>query len=297
MFGLKKRKDGSTYGNAWMYRTIIFLLRHVNIKVFYGFMAVAVIPITLIFSPGARLTYHYFREKRGYGRLKSVWSTYRNHYIFGQTVVDKFAMYAGHKFNIVYHGLDDFIELEKEPAPLLLLNAHIGCSEIVGYSLHLTKPCNVLVYGGEKQSLMDYRKSSFGDMNMKMIPVGTGSSNGDEIIQALENGETISVFADRFMNAKKLVVSKVHGCEINLAKGPFSIGVTRGMNVMMVSAMKEADGSYTSFMTRLHYDGSLPRSEQRQKLADAYTAEIDRLLDLYPLQWFNYSDPWVKNPK
>ena len=34
---------------------------------------------------------------------------------------------------------------------------------------------------------------------------------------------------------------------------------------------------------------------QRQQIADAYTAEIDRLLDLYPLQWFNYSDPWVNS--
>ena len=205
-------------------------------------------------------------------------------------------MYAGHKFKITYHGLDEFIELEKDSTPLLLLNAHIGCSEIIGYSLRLTKPCNVLVFGGEKQSLMNYRKSSFGDMNMRMIPVGIETSHSDEIIKALDNGETISAFADRFMNAKKLIVSKVHGHQINLAKGPFSIAVNRGMNVMMISAMKECDGSYTSYMTPLHYDKTLAKSsEQRQQIADAYTAEIDRLLDLYPLQWFNYSDPWVNS--
>ena len=277
---MNRRKDGSTYGNAWMYRTIIFMLKHINIKAFYWFMAVVVIPPTLIFSPGARLTYRYFRQKRGLDRLKSWWYTYRNHCIFGQTVIDKFAMYAGHKFKITYHGLDEFIELEKDPTPLLLLNAHIGCSEIIGYSLRLTKPCNVL----------------FGDMNMRMIPVGIETSHSDEIIKALDNGETISAFADRFMNAKKLIVSKVHGHQINLAKGPFSIAVNRGMNVMMISAMKECDGSYTSFMTPLHYDKTLAKSsEQRQQIADAYTAEIDRLLDLYPLQWFNYSDPWVNN--
>ena len=289
---MNRRKDGSTYGNAWMYRTIIFMLKHINIKVFYWFMAVVVIPPTLIFSPGARLTYRYFRQKRGLGRLKSWWYTYRNHCIFGQTVIDKFAMYAGHKFKIT----DEFIELEKDSTPLLLLNAHIGCSEIIGYSLRLTKPCNVLLFGGEKQSLMNYRKSSFGDMNMRMIPVGIETSHSDEIIKALDNGETISAFADRFMNAKKLIVSKVHGHQINLAKGPFSIAVNRGMNVMMISAMKECDGSYTSFMTPLHYDKTLAKSsEQRQQIADAYTAVIDRLLDLYPLQWFNYSDPWVNS--
>ncbi len=294
MAAKNSRRDGSTYGNAWMYRVFIFMLKHVSIKVFYVFMAVMVIPFTLIFSRGARLTYHYFRDKRGYGRFKSQWATYRNHCIFGQTVIDKFAMYAGHHFRIAYNGLDDLMAWDKDATPLLLLNAHIGCSEIVGYSLPLTKTCNVLVYGGEKQSLMDYRKASFGDMNMRMIPVGMDTSHSDKIINALDNGETISAFADRFMNEKKMVTSMVHGHRINLARGPFSMAVNREMNVMMVSAMKERDGSYTSSLTRLHYDKTKPKSEQRQQLADAYTAEINRLLDMYPLQWFNYSDPWVK---
>jgi predicted LPLAT superfamily acyltransferase len=61
----------------------------------------------------------------------------------------------------------------------------------------------------------------------------------------------------------------------------------------MVSAMKEKDGSYTAYMTPLHYDKSLSRGEQRQQLADAYTAEMERLLAMYPLQWFNYSDNWI----
>lgn len=291
---MKGRRDGTTYGATWMYRLLIAMLRHVDIRVFYTFMAVAVIPVTLIFSPGARLTYQYFCEKRGYGRWKSLRSTYINHCIFGQTVIDKFAMYAGHQFKIAYHGLERFCELEKDPIPLLLLNAHIGCSEIVGYSLCLTKPCNVLVYGGEKQSLMGYRRASFGNMNMRMIPVGIDTSHSEEIVRALDNGETLSVFADRFMNMKKLVVSKIHGHKVNLAKGPFSIAVTRELNVVMVSAMKEKNGSYTAYMTPLHYDRNQSRTMQRQQLADAYTGEIDRLLDLYPLQWFNYSDPWVK---
>lgn len=294
---MKVRKEGTTYGNIKMFRMLINLLRHVNVKLVYGFMAVCVIPVTLIVSPGARLTYRYFHENRGYGRWKSWWFTYRNHCIFGQTVIDKFAMYAGHKFKIIYHGLEKYEELEQGSVPLLLLNAHIGCSEIVGYSLHLTKPCNILVYGGEKQSLMGFRKASFGNMNMKMIPVGTGVSNSEAIVNALDNGETISAFADRFMNMKKLVVSTIHGHKINLARGPFSLAVTRELNVMMISAMKESDGSYSSYMTPLTYDKSLPQKEQRQQLADAYTAEIEKLLDLYPLQWFNYSDPWVHNEK
>lgn len=287
------RKDGSTYGNQWLYSTLIQGLKILDIRVFYYFMSICVIPFTLIFSPGAKLTYRYFRQKRHYGVWKSWWSTYKNHCIFGQTVIDKFAMYAGHKFKIAYHGKELYDELLSRPDAFIQLSAHIGCSEILGYSLHVNKPCNVLVYGGEKASLMSYRKASFGDMNIRMIPVGIETSHSEEIVEALDRGEILSAFADRFMNINKVVVSTIHGYKVNLAKGPFSLATTRGIDVIIASTMKEKDGSYTAYFTSLPYDRSLPKAQQRQQIADAYTAEVERLLNMYPYQWFNYSNPWV----
>jgi predicted LPLAT superfamily acyltransferase len=61
----------------------------------------------------------------------------------------------------------------------------------------------------------------------------------------------------------------------------------------MVSAMKMKDGSYDGRITFLDYDKSLPHREQRQQLADLYTAEIEKILSDYPLQWYNYFDIWV----
>ena len=290
-----KRKDGTTYGNAWMYKMLISLLRHVNIRVLYVFSALFVIPVSLVISCGARLTWHYYRQRRGYGRWKALRATYLNHYLFGQTVIDKFAMYAGHKFQMHYHGKEHFDKAYSRPEAFIQLSAHIGCCEILGYSLYMEKPCNVLVYGGEKQSLMSYRKASFGQSNIKMIPVGTDTSHSEDIVDAFDHGEMICAFADRFMNNKKVVVSTLHGYKVNLAKGPFSLATTRGIDVIMASAMKEKDNSYAVYFTPLNYDKTLPKSQQRQQIADAYTAEIERLLSRYPLQWFNYSNLWSDN--
>lgn len=289
------KQEGKTFGNAWMFKTLIRILKHININVFYVFLTIFVVPVTMIVSKGARLTYYYYHKKRQYGCFKSLWATFNNHRLFGQTVVDKFAMYAGHKFPMTIQGLEDFKEKLKSDQPCLMLSAHIGCSEIVGYTIKLPKPCNVLVYGGEKQSLMAYRKASFGKMNVKMIPVGIGDSHSEEIINALDKGEVISAFADRFMNANKMIVSTIHGHKVNLARGPFSLAITRGMDVYMVSAMKENRGKYNVFFTPLHYDKNVSSSMQRQQLADAYTTEIERLLDIYPMQWFNYSNIWNHN--
>ena len=290
---MKVRQAAVSFGCEWMYRLLIFLLKKIHIKVFYYIMSIFIIPITLIFSPGARLTYHYFHNRRNYGITKSIWSTYRNHCIFGQTVIDKFAMYAGHQFQVKYHGLELYEEMTSSNSPLLQLSAHIGCSEILGYSLHVSKICNVLVYGGENQSLMDYRKKSFEKMNINMIPVGTESSNSEEIVDAIDRSEIICSFADRFMDTKRVIESSIHGNKVYLAKGMFSLATTKGIDVIMASALKEPDGSYSAYFTPLQYDKTLPKSQQRQQLADAYTAEIERLLNLYPLQWFNYFNLWI----
>lgn len=285
-------KHGIAYGNDRMYKILIWLLRHVNIKALYAFASLCVIPISLLASPGARLTYKYYRAKKHLGCFAAIKATYRNHCLFAETVIDKFAVYAGHTFQISKNGVDEYERLLSQPDAVLQLSAHIGCSEILGYSYHTSKPCRVLAFGGENRSLMGYRHKSFNAQNMAMIPVGIDQSHSSEIVEALDRGEVIVAFADRPMNPKKVITSTLHGYKVALAKGPFSIAVTRGLDVIAVNAMKERDGTYSAFFTPLPYDRTAPLSQQRQQLADAYTKEIERLIDMYPMQWFNYFDLW-----
>ena len=234
------------------------------IRYVYRFMAVCVIPVAMVFSPGSRIAYQYFRKRRGQGRWQALLSTYRNHCLFGQTVIDKFAMYAGRHFEVHSIGHELFYAHVREDQPVMLLNAHVGCSEMLGYNLSQTKP----------------------------IPVGVDGVDIMEIVDCLDRGEALSVFADRFMNPKKVLHSTIHGFKVKLSRGPFSLAVNRGLEVYMVLAMKQQDGSYDGRIIYLDYDKTLPHREQRQQLADLYTAEIEKILEDYPLQWFNYFNTW-----
>ena len=64
---------GTTYGNEWMHRWLIRLLRHIDTRVLYVFVAVFVIPVCLMLNPSRGIIYRYFRQRIGYGRLKSAW--------------------------------------------------------------------------------------------------------------------------------------------------------------------------------------------------------------------------------
>ena len=130
----EKKWVGTTYGNSWMHRWLVRLLRFFNIKVIYAFMAIFVIPVCLVVNPGRKVIYNYFRRIWGLGPVTSFLKTYKNFYLFGQVVVDRFAMYAGKKFRITIEGYDHFLELEKQPEGFMQLSAHVGNYEIAGYT-------------------------------------------------------------------------------------------------------------------------------------------------------------------
>ena len=290
MSGVSSQK--ASYGSDMLYKWLIKLLEYVDIKVLYVFTSVFIIPFTLVLSRGARITFHYYYRIRGYGKAKSLVMTYRNHCLFAQTVIDKFAMYAGKSFRINIIDDDEYKSTTNRPQALLQLSAHIGCSEILGYSYKPNKKCNVLAYGGEQQGLMNYRNESFNKMNIHIIPVGTSEPHTDEIVNAFERGEIICAFADRYFNREKVISSAIFGRAINYSRSVLSLATTRGVDVIMASAMKENNGSYTAFFTALRYDRNATQKQQRQQLADAYSKEIERLMEKYPEQWFNYFNSW-----
>jgi predicted LPLAT superfamily acyltransferase len=74
--------------------------------------------------------------------------------------------------------------------------------------------------------------------------------------------------------------------------GPFQVVVLRGVEALTVHVMKESSKKYKIYVTPLSYDKQAPHKEQIQQLAEAYVAELERIVKLYPAQWYNYFDFW-----
>jgi predicted LPLAT superfamily acyltransferase len=66
----------------------------------------------------------------------------------------------------------------------------------------------------------------------------------------------------------------------------------RGLDVLAVNVMKESSKRYRIYVTPLDYDKQASRREQTAQLLHSYVAELERLLALYPTQWYNYFDFW-----
>lgn len=290
---MEKQWAGTTYGNEWMHKWLIRILRYIDVRFLYLFVAVLIIPVCLVLNPSRSIAYRYFRQRIGYGRLKSAWKTYVNHCLFGQVVIDKFAMYAGKKFRIEIENYDAYINLTKQKEGFLQLSAHIGNYEIAGYTLTCQdKRINALVYAGEKASVMRNRDRMFADTNTRMIAISPDMSHLFEIDEALSDGEIVSMPADRSSGSSKYIEHEFLGAKARFPLGPFSVATMHGFDVLAINVMKASLRSYKIYVTPLPYDKAATRQEQIRQLSLAYANELEKRVRQYPAQWYNYFEFW-----
>lgn len=276
-----------------MHKSLILSLRFIDVRFLYLFADIFVIPVCLVLNPSRKTAYSYFHDILGYRPLKAAWSTYVNHCKFAQVVIDRFAMYAGKKFDVEVEGFEHFAALADGEEGFLHLSSHIGNYEIAGYSLVSDKKViNAVVYGFEKASVMENRNSMFVKTNIRMISIMPDMSHLFEIDKALTNGDIVSFPSDRFMGGSKCVECEFFGRKAKFPQGPFSVATMRGLNVLAVNTMKIGLKKYRIYVTPLDYDRTLPRKEQIRQLSEAYVAELEKRLLQYPTQWYNFFDFW-----
>ncbi|MBQ2243579.1 MAG: lysophospholipid acyltransferase family protein [Bacteroidales bacterium] len=276
-----------------MHKCLIRSLRYIDVRFLYVFSAIFVIPVCLVLNKSRKTAYYYFRKILRNSRVKSMWLTYVNHCRFAEVVIDKFAMYAGKKFDVEVVGMEHFNRLASQQEGFLHLSSHIGNYEIAGYTLVSdNKVINAVVYAHEKASVMENRNNMFVKTNIRMITLKSDMSHLFEIDQALCNGDIVSFPTDRFMGQAKCVECDFLGKPAKFPQGPFSVATMRGLDVLGVNVMKRGWRGYTIYVTPLQYDKTAPRREQIKQLSDSYVKELEKRVRQYPTQWYNFFEFW-----
>lgn len=284
---------GSTFGNGWMHKLLIRSLRIIDTRLLYCFSYVFIVPPCLLFRDSRRTAYEFYRRRLGQRPLKAAWFTYLNHCKFSEIVIDKFAMFAGKRFNVKVDGLDTFNSYARGEAGFVQMSSHIGNYEIAGYSLvSEEKTINAVVYANEKESVRQNRAVMFDRTNIRMIPIMEDMSHLYLIDTALREGNIVSFPSDRSMGGSKCLRCDFFGAPARFPQGPFSVATMRGLDVLAINVMKEKWNGYHIYVTPLEYDKQESRAGQMDKLLKGYVSELEKRLLQYPAQWFNFFDFW-----
>ena len=285
--------SGKTDGQPWMQRSLIAMFRVLPLWLLYGVMAL-VVPFYMIFNrEGYRAMYRFFRERMGYGPLKSFCKVYANHFRFGQVILDRFGAYAGKEYHVVSDEQYVFDEKETHEKGFVMVSSHVGCYEMAGYSLKPKhKRYNALVFGGETETVMENRQRMWSQNNVRMVPVKDDLSHLFLLNTALDDGEIVSMPADRIFGSQKSVECQFLGQTARFPLGAFAMAVQKDVDVISVFAMKEGLRKYRIYLRELQYDKSLSKREQMSQLAQRYAEQLEAIVRRYPTQWFNYFDFW-----
>lgn len=287
----EKDWQGKTFGSNGLLESLIWTLRVTDVRIIYVTAYIFVVPVFVVVNwKNAKWIYKYFREIRKEGKFSSFLDMWRTHNNFAETLIDKFAMYAGKKFDVKATDYEPFNRLQEKG--FVQLSAHIGNFEMAGYTQESTlKKMNVIVYGGEKETVLENRRKMLDKGNINMILLKDDGSHIFEINKALEHHEIISIPADRGMGGKT-IETEFMGKKAKLPMGPFAVATINGTDVLAINVMKTGTKRYTIYIKELEYDRTLPRRQQMKQLAELYAKNIGETMDKYPTQWYNFYDFW-----
>lgn len=288
---MERQWQGKTDGSPWMQSSLVEGFRFFGLGFYYCITAL-VVPFYMLFGKGFKHSYRLFRRVLRHGPLASLIYSYMNHFQFGMAMIDHFACYGGKTFELTADNYGEFTALESASGPFILLSSHFGNYEICGCTfVSKIKRINVLVYNGESQTIMRNRKDVFDKNNIRMIPTSQDLSHVFLIADALDNGEIVSMPADRVFGSEKVVICNFMGRKVKFPKGPFSTISAQKVPALAVFAIKKGIKKYKISITRLECPSEgLSREKAIEFLAGQYAAALEKLVLKYPTQWFNFYD-------
>jgi predicted LPLAT superfamily acyltransferase len=290
---------GQSRGNILGYKIFVFTLKHLGISFAYFILVFVAFYFFLFSKKSSKTSYYYFRERLKYSKIKSIWSIYLNYFVFGTILLDKFAILGGLKGKFTYNfdGEHHLRDMVKNKTGGIIVNAHIGNFEIAGQLLErLNSKINILMLDAEHQKIKSYLTDVLSNKDVNIIPLQSDYGHIVPISEALINKELIAIAGDRFVEENKVFEIDFLGQKALFPSGPFYLAARFGVPITFAFAMKESKTHY-------HFYASAPESIKRfrdpvqqdkelRKVVEKFAKEFERILRMYPLQWFNYYQFW-----
>lgn len=284
--------NGQTGGTHGMQRALVSLIGAVGVRPVYGLMHLWLVWYILV-RPSVTRGAYLFHRRRERRRIQAALDVYRSFYHFGKVIIDRFAVYAGHQFDIVVENKERYYGKMGLTKGFVLLFSHLGNSEMAAYSMATPeKHMNILAFGGETPVVMAERAKVLAKNNIGMIVVNPGEMNHIyEIYGALDRGEVLAVAGDRRMGDKAISCTFM-GASAPLPAGVFQLCATLRCPIVLTFVLKEPENRYHIYTEELKVDTSLPRSGQAADLAQQFAARLEQMALAHPYEWFNFFDFW-----
>ena len=292
---LEKREwKGVTGGSVFGQKAMKILFSILPVRAGYVIL-IFIVPFYMLFArKGYLAIYRYFRRQHGYPVMKSFFKTYRNHYLFGQMMFDRFAVYAGQKKFVVDNPDNDlFLEMVHAQHGCVIAGSHVGNPELCGYLLSQhTKRINSLIFGDEAEEVQKNRMKTLDNNNVRLIPVAADMSHIFIINDALKNGEMVSMPCDRAFGSSKTAECDFLNGKADFPVGAFVLGLQFDVPVVALFVLKVSAKRYRIHVIRVPVPKEGGKREQINRMTRSFVEILEGIVKKYPEQWFNFYNFW-----
>lgn len=283
----KRDWQGKTKGSLGI-KLFFWFFKIFPISLGYFFL-LFIIPFFIIYDrKGFRFIYRYCRNRLLLPPLKAFFKTFRNHYTFGQVMLDRIALFAGKKnvFKVEVEGNEIITNLIEKKQGAIILSSHIGNFEIAGYIFNMgnTKMYG-LIFGDENPNWQKYRISILNKNNVFPIPVSSDLSHIFTLTKALESGEFAGMPGDRTFQGTRVQTCEFLGKEASFPVGAYLMAEKLNVPLLSFFVMKTSAFSYKIFIKEI-------KGNSVSEKVNSFVGEIEKRLGEHPEQWFNFYDFW-----
>lgn len=287
---------GKTGGGRFGQKSLFIMLRWINVTFLYPFLFF-VIPFYMLFAKKGRVAVmDYFKQSYQMSTWDAFWKTFKNHFVFGQIVLDKFAFISGNKknFSVEVEGQAYFDTLSAKKNGFVITSAHIGNFEAGGFIFQQkNKKINALIYDGEAKKLQERRTKALQKANINPISVNEDMSHLFTIKQGLEKGELLLMPCDRTFGSTRKIKCTFLGRDAYFPLAPFRLATQLNVPMIALFMMKDNYKKYHAYIFPVTHDSEETNpAKKATQLAQSFAANCEKIVRKYPHQWFNFYDFW-----
>lgn len=287
--------QGKSRGTTLGYRIFVSILKNFGVDPAYWLLRFVALYFWLFSYKSSKPLFHYFHQKLGYGRMKSLAMLYTNYYRFGQTLIDKVVVMAEIRNKFTYHfdGEENLHKITALKKGGLLLSAHLGNWEIAGHLFkRLGTRINIVMFDGEDRQIKKYLEQVTGKPNMNIIVIKDDISHIYAINDAFKNNELVCMHADRFVEGNKSISGNFMGEAARFPIGPFVLAATFKVPVSYVFAFKETNRHYHLYASEMKEYKMGSKDLITKEVLKDFIGQMENKVKQYPEQWFNYYNFW-----
>jgi len=289
--------DGKSKGTVLGYKIFVFFIKKTGIQSAYFILYFVAAYYFLFLRKSNKAIFYYLHKRQGYSYLTSKLKIYQSYYTFGQTILDKVAISAGmrNEFTYKFEGREILQKLLAQKKGGVLISAHIGNFEIAEHffgEIDVDFQINLVTTNLEHSAIKNYLEKIAKKPSIKLIIIKDDLSHIFEINAALARNELVCFTGDRYFEGVKCLQEKLLDKEANFPAGPFLIASRLKVPVVFVYVMKETKSHY-----HLYTQEALVKHRDEKSLLKEYTQSLEKMLEKYPLQWFNFFNFWDKIEK